>query len=88
MRKDIVGTPSFWSITMNATAHNTIESLTALSQRAADLAAALPELDLPADQLAEALAQVRRLDVRLALIEEGLASLGPVVACSGTAPGG
>ncbi len=64
---------------MNATAHDTIEALTALSRRALDLAAALPELDLAADQLAEALAQVRRLDARLGLIEEGLAALGPVV---------
>ncbi len=70
---------------MNTTT-NTTEPLTQdavavledLAQLAADLAAALPELDLPAEQLAEALAQVRRLEVRLQLIEEGLAALGPV----------
>jgi hypothetical protein len=62
---------------MNATAE-AIAALTALSQRAEALAAALPSLDLPATALADVVAQVRRLDMRLQMIEDGIGALGPV----------
>ena len=41
-----------------------------LSRRATDLAAVLPELQLPPEEL-------QRIAVRLVLIEEGVSQLGP-----------
>ncbi len=56
----------------------TAAELQQLAHQAEALAATLPDIQIPPKELAEALAQVRRLGLRLGAIEEGLASLGPV----------
>ncbi len=54
-----------------------VAELLSLSRQAEALAATFPELEIPPQELAEALAQVRRLGMRLGAIEEALAALGP-----------
>jgi len=51
--------------------------LEALSRRAAELAAALPSLDLGAEDLAALAGEVQRINARLADAEERLAFAGP-----------
>ncbi len=55
----------------------TVAELLSLAHQAEQLAATLPDLDIPPKELAEALAQVRRLGMRLGAIEEALSVLGP-----------
>ncbi len=55
----------------------TVAELLQLAHQAEALAATLPDLDILPRDMAEALAQVRRLGMRLGAIEESLASLGP-----------
>jgi hypothetical protein len=55
----------------------TVAFLEALSRRAAELAAALPALDLGAEDLAALAGEVQRVNARLADAEERLAWVGP-----------
>jgi len=55
----------------------TIALLEDLSRRAAELAAALPNLDLDAGDLNALAAEVQRINARLADAEERLAFAGP-----------
>jgi len=68
--------------TQNMTS-DAVELLQALSQRAADLAGTLPQLDLPPEELEAVAAELQRVAVKLSLIEERLAQMGPeVVECN------
>src|ERR1700686_1206844 len=63
----------------------TVALLEALSRRAAELAAALPPLDLGAEDLATLAGEVQRINARLADAEERVAWVEPA---SGYSPGG
>jgi hypothetical protein len=66
---------------MNAMLAETVALLESLSRRAAELAAALPALDLGAEDLATLAGEVQRLSARLADAEERVAAAGPAMAC-------
>jgi hypothetical protein len=76
------GTPA--ATTRNATGNamltDAVILLDAIATRSVDLAASLPQLDLPPDALACAAGELQRLAVRLAAIEDRLAAEGPVSA--------
>jgi hypothetical protein len=57
----------------------TVAILEDLARRAAELAAALPSLDLGALDLAALAGEVQRVNARLADAEERLAFMGPAV---------
>jgi hypothetical protein len=59
------------------TVNDVIQLLEALSRRAAELAAVLPQLDLAPDDLAALAGEVQRINARLADAEERLAFVGP-----------
>jgi len=63
--------------TKNAMLTETVELLGDLSRRAAELAAALPSLDLGAEDLAALAGEVQRVNARLADAEERIAFAGP-----------
>ncbi len=53
-----------------------VSALLSLAQAAEALAASLEALDLPARDLLSVAAEVRRLNLRLAMVEEALGALG------------
>jgi len=61
----------------SAAVSETVALLEALSRRAAELAAALPGLDLGAEELAALAGEAQRINSRLADAEERLAFVGP-----------
>jgi len=61
-----------------AAVSETVALLEDLSRRAAELAAALPSLDLGAEDLAALAGEVQRVNARQADAEERLAFAGPV----------
>ena len=63
--------------TKNAMLTETVELLEDLSRRSADLAGALPALDLAAEDLAVLAGEVQRINARLVDAEERVASGGP-----------
>jgi len=63
--------------TKNAMLTETVELLEDLSRLAADLAGALPALDLAAEDLAVLAGEVQRINARLVAAEEKMASAGP-----------
>ncbi len=69
------------SRTMNAIAVDVTAEAQALleqmARRCLDLAAVLPTLELPAGQLQAVAGELQRIAVRLALVEEQLAEMGP-----------
>jgi hypothetical protein len=57
----------------------TVALLESLSRRAAELAAALPSLDLSAEDLAALAGEAQRVNARLADAEERIAFAGPAM---------
>jgi hypothetical protein len=55
----------------------TVALLEEMSRRAADLAGALPALDLAAEDLAALAGEAQRINARLADAEERIAAVGP-----------